>query len=168
MRDGGRIAGAIEIVDAVLNRHQPVKDALRDWGKAHRFAGSGDRAWMSGLVMDALRHRANGGGARGGGAGGGKVGDTRGGAAGGSGDDKSDALPTPHELGHAEWAVCSSAHFFRDSLPPGAGVAGDVSKEAKCTADGGSAAPPSVPVPVLARSPSWRATVRVSVVVDYL
>lgn len=59
MRDGGRIAGAIEIVDMVLNRHQPVKDALRDWGKAHRFAGSGDRAWMSGLVMDALRHRAS-------------------------------------------------------------------------------------------------------------
>lgn len=57
MRDAGRIAGAIEVLDAVMNRHQPVKDALRDWGKAHRFAGSGDRAWMSGLVLDALRRR---------------------------------------------------------------------------------------------------------------
>jgi 16S rRNA (cytosine967-C5)-methyltransferase len=59
MRDGGRIAAAIEVLDAVLNRHQPVKDALRDWGKAHRFAGSGDRAWISGLVMDALRRKGS-------------------------------------------------------------------------------------------------------------
>ncbi|MEQ8434980.1 MAG: RsmB/NOP family class I SAM-dependent RNA methyltransferase [Oceanicaulis sp.] len=59
MRDGGRVQGAIEVLDLVMNRHQPVKDALRDWGKAHRFAGSGDRAWISGLVMDALRRRAS-------------------------------------------------------------------------------------------------------------
>jgi len=57
MRDAGRIAGAVEVLDAVMNRHQPVKDALRDWGKTHRFAGSGDRAWISGLVLDALRRR---------------------------------------------------------------------------------------------------------------
>ena len=59
MRDGGRVQGAIEVLDAVMNRHQPVKDALRDWGKAHRFAGSGDRAWISGLVLDALRRRGS-------------------------------------------------------------------------------------------------------------
>lgn len=59
MRDGGRVAAAIEVLDAVLTRHQPVKDALRDWGKTHRFAGSGDRAWISGLVLDALRRRAS-------------------------------------------------------------------------------------------------------------
>ena len=59
MRDGGRVAAAIEVLDAVLTRHQPVKEALRDWGKAHRFAGSGDRAWISGLVLDALRRRAS-------------------------------------------------------------------------------------------------------------
>lgn len=59
MRDGGRVQAAIEVIDAVLNRHQPVKDALRDWGKAHRFAGSGDRAWISGLVMDALRSKGS-------------------------------------------------------------------------------------------------------------
>jgi 16S rRNA (cytosine967-C5)-methyltransferase len=57
MRDAGRIAAAIEVLEAVMTRHQPVKDALRDWGKAHRFAGSGDRAWISGLVLDALRRR---------------------------------------------------------------------------------------------------------------
>ncbi len=59
MRDGGRVAAAIEVLEAVMTRHQPVKDALRDWGKAHRFAGSGDRAWISGLVLDALRRRAS-------------------------------------------------------------------------------------------------------------
>lgn len=57
MRDGGRIAAAIEILDTLQTRHRPVKDAVRDWGKAHRFAGSGDRAWIGGLVLDALRHK---------------------------------------------------------------------------------------------------------------
>lgn len=57
MRDGGRIAAAIEVLDAVMTHHRPVKDALRDWGKTHRFAGSGDRAWISGLVLDGLRRR---------------------------------------------------------------------------------------------------------------
>ncbi|MCP2669965.1 RsmB/NOP family class I SAM-dependent RNA methyltransferase [Maricaulaceae bacterium EIL42A08] len=59
MRDGGRVAAAIEVLEAVMTRHQPVKDALRDWGKAHRFAGSSDRAWISGLVLDALRRRSS-------------------------------------------------------------------------------------------------------------
>lgn len=59
MRDAGRIAAAIEVLDTVMNRHQPVKDALRDWGKANRYAGSGDRAWISGLVLDAMRRRAS-------------------------------------------------------------------------------------------------------------
>ena len=59
MRDGARIAAAIEILDTLTRQHQPVKDAVRDWGKAHRFAGSGDRAWIAGLVLDALRHQAS-------------------------------------------------------------------------------------------------------------
>jgi 16S rRNA (cytosine967-C5)-methyltransferase len=59
MRDGARIAAAIEILDQLTSQHQPVKDAVRDWGKAHRFAGSGDRAWIGGLVLDALRHQAS-------------------------------------------------------------------------------------------------------------
>lgn len=59
MRDGARIAAAIEILDTLQTQHQPVKDAVRDWGKAHRFAGSGDRAWIGGLVLDALRHQAS-------------------------------------------------------------------------------------------------------------
>ncbi|MGB3625865.1 MAG: RsmB/NOP family class I SAM-dependent RNA methyltransferase [Henriciella sp.] len=57
MRDGGRIAAAIDVLSDVLNRHQPVKSAARDWGKRARYAGSKDRAWVSGLVLDALRKK---------------------------------------------------------------------------------------------------------------
>lgn len=57
MRTGGRISAAIAVLDDVLRRHQPVKVAVRDWGKRARYAGAGDRAWVSGLVLDALRRR---------------------------------------------------------------------------------------------------------------
>ncbi len=57
MRTGGRISAAIEVLRDVLERHQPIKIALRDWGKRARYAGSKDRAWVSGLVLDALRKR---------------------------------------------------------------------------------------------------------------
>ncbi len=57
MRDGGRIAAAIEVLRDVTERRTPVKDAVRDWGKRSRFAGSKDRAWVSGLVLDALRRK---------------------------------------------------------------------------------------------------------------
>ena len=32
---------------------------MKEWGTAHRFAGSGDRAAISGLVWDVLRRRAS-------------------------------------------------------------------------------------------------------------
>lgn len=57
MRNGGRIAAAIDVLSDVLTRHQPVKSAARDWGRRARYAGSKDRAWVSGLVLDALRKR---------------------------------------------------------------------------------------------------------------
>src|SRR6056297_675755 len=57
MRDGGRIAAAIDVLSDVIGRHQPVKVAARDWGKRARYAGSKDRAFVSGLVLDALRKR---------------------------------------------------------------------------------------------------------------
>lgn len=57
MRDGGKIQAAIEVLRDVLERRTPVKDAVRDWGKRSRFAGARDRAWISGLVLDALRKK---------------------------------------------------------------------------------------------------------------
>ena len=57
MRNGGRISAAIDVLTDVLTRHQPVKSAARDWGKRARYAGSKDRAWVSGLVLDALRKK---------------------------------------------------------------------------------------------------------------
>lgn len=57
MKDGGRIAAAIEVLGEVESRRRPVQDALKDWGNAHRFAGSGDRTIIGNLVFDALRHK---------------------------------------------------------------------------------------------------------------
>lgn len=57
MRPAGRLQAAIEVLDEVLNRHQPAPMALNNWGRAHRFAGSGDRAAIGNLVYDALRQK---------------------------------------------------------------------------------------------------------------
>jgi 16S rRNA (cytosine967-C5)-methyltransferase len=57
MRPGAQIKAAIEVLDEVLNRHRPAANALSDWGRNHRFAGSGDRAAIGNLVYDALRRR---------------------------------------------------------------------------------------------------------------
>ena len=55
MTPGARVAAAIEGLDDILARRRPAQDALKEWGLAHRFAGSKDRAAISGLVFDALR-----------------------------------------------------------------------------------------------------------------
>ena len=57
MRLGGRLSAAVEVLEDIGNRHRPVAAALRDWGLAHRFAGSGDRAAIGNIVYDALRHK---------------------------------------------------------------------------------------------------------------
>ena len=59
MNPGARIAAAIEVLDDIETRHRPAADALKDWGLAHRFAGSKDRAALATLVFDALRCRAS-------------------------------------------------------------------------------------------------------------
>ncbi|MGV0909736.1 RsmB/NOP family class I SAM-dependent RNA methyltransferase [Martelella sp. FOR1707] len=55
MRIGGRLQGAIEVLSEVEERKRPIANALKDWGTAHRFAGSGDRAAIGNIVYDALR-----------------------------------------------------------------------------------------------------------------
>ena len=57
MRFAGRVAAAIEVLDEVLTRHRPASEALKDWGKAHRFAGSTDRHAIGTLIYDGLRNR---------------------------------------------------------------------------------------------------------------
>lgn len=54
-----RLSAAIEILADIAARRRPAADALKDWGLAHRFAGSGDRAAIASLVYDALRRRAS-------------------------------------------------------------------------------------------------------------
>lgn len=57
MKPGARLAAAVEVLTDALERHRPAADALSDWGKSHRFAGSGDRAAIGNIVYDALRRR---------------------------------------------------------------------------------------------------------------
>ncbi len=57
MRDGARLAAAIEVLGDIERRHRPAKLALKAWGESARYAGAKDRAFVSGLVLDALRRR---------------------------------------------------------------------------------------------------------------
>jgi 16S rRNA (cytosine967-C5)-methyltransferase len=59
MTPAARLAAAIEVFDLLERERRPAADALKSWGLAHRFAGSGDRAAIAGLVYDALRRRAS-------------------------------------------------------------------------------------------------------------
>ena len=57
MRDGGRIAAAIEVLADIEARHRPAHLALKVWADGARYAGAKDRAFVAGLVLDALRRR---------------------------------------------------------------------------------------------------------------
>jgi 16S rRNA (cytosine967-C5)-methyltransferase len=59
MVPAARISAAIEVLADVETRRRPAADAMKDWGLAHRFAGSGDRAAIAGLVYDALRRKSS-------------------------------------------------------------------------------------------------------------
>ena len=59
MTPAAKLAAAIDVFDALEKDRRPAGDALKAWGLAHRFAGSGDRAGIAGLVYDALRRRAS-------------------------------------------------------------------------------------------------------------
>lgn len=59
MTPSARIAAAIEVLSDIEGRRRPASDALKDWGLSHRFAGSGDRAAIGGLVFDTLRRRSS-------------------------------------------------------------------------------------------------------------
>ena len=59
MTPAARLSAAIEVFADIEARRRPAAQALKDWGLAHRFAGSGDRAALAGLVYDALRRKAS-------------------------------------------------------------------------------------------------------------
>jgi 16S rRNA (cytosine967-C5)-methyltransferase len=59
MTPSARLSAAIEVLADIDTRHRPAADVLRDWGLSHRFAGSGDRAAIGGLVYDGLRRKAS-------------------------------------------------------------------------------------------------------------
>jgi 16S rRNA (cytosine967-C5)-methyltransferase len=59
MTPAARLSAAIEVIADIETRRRPAADALKDWGLAHRFAGSSDRAAIAGLVYDTLRRKAS-------------------------------------------------------------------------------------------------------------
>jgi 16S rRNA (cytosine967-C5)-methyltransferase len=59
MTPAARLSAAIEVIDTIEAQRSPVANALKEWGTTHRFAGSGDRAAIAGLVWDVLRRRAS-------------------------------------------------------------------------------------------------------------
>jgi 16S rRNA (cytosine967-C5)-methyltransferase len=59
MTPAARLSAAIELIGAIDAERVPATKALKEWGTAHRYAGSGDRAAIAGLVWDVLRRRAS-------------------------------------------------------------------------------------------------------------
>ena len=59
MTPAAKLSAAIELIEAIDTQRVPAAKALKEWGTAHRYAGSGDRAGIAGLVWDVLRRRAS-------------------------------------------------------------------------------------------------------------
>lgn len=59
MTPAARLSAAIDVIAAIEAQRVPAAQALKEWGTAHRFAGSGDRAAIAGLVWDVLRRRSS-------------------------------------------------------------------------------------------------------------
>jgi 16S rRNA (cytosine967-C5)-methyltransferase len=59
MTPAARLSAAIELIETIDAQRVPASKALKEWGTAHRYAGSGDRAAISGLIWDVLRRRAS-------------------------------------------------------------------------------------------------------------
>ncbi len=59
MTPAARLSAAIELIETIDTARIPAAKALKEWGTAHRFAGSGDRAAIAGLIWDVLRRQAS-------------------------------------------------------------------------------------------------------------
>lgn len=56
MRPEAHVAAAVDVLDDILDG-VPAEQRLTRWARAHRFAGSSDRAAIRDIVFDALRRR---------------------------------------------------------------------------------------------------------------
>ena len=61
MTPAARLSAAIGLLDDILRHKRPISNALKDWGNANRYAGSGDRNAVGNLVHDSLRVKASAG-----------------------------------------------------------------------------------------------------------
>ena len=59
MTPTARLSAAVEVLVAIDRDRKPAAAVLKDWGTTHRFAGSGDRAAIAGLVYDVLRRQSS-------------------------------------------------------------------------------------------------------------
>src|SRR5262245_18391805 len=59
MTPAARLSAAIDLIATIDAERVPAAKALKEWGTAHRYAGSGDRAAIAGLVWDVLRRRSS-------------------------------------------------------------------------------------------------------------
>jgi 16S rRNA (cytosine967-C5)-methyltransferase len=59
MTPAARLSAAIDLLATIDDQRIPAAKALKEWGTAHRYAGSGDRAAIAGVVWDVLRRRAS-------------------------------------------------------------------------------------------------------------
>ena len=57
MTPAARAAAAIEVLDLWVAGDQRAEKVLRDWGRANRYAGSGDRRAIGDLVFTCIRRR---------------------------------------------------------------------------------------------------------------
>jgi hypothetical protein len=59
MIPAARVAAAIDILSDIEEKRRPAAESVKDWGIAHRFAGSKDRSAIASLIYDALRRKAS-------------------------------------------------------------------------------------------------------------
>jgi 16S rRNA (cytosine967-C5)-methyltransferase len=58
MTPGAQVEAAVELIAAIAEGRAAADDVVGEWFRRHRFAGSSDRAAISGHVYAVLRHRA--------------------------------------------------------------------------------------------------------------
>lgn len=59
MRLGGMIAASVELLNDFFVYKKPISKLIKEWGAAHRFAGSNDRNRIANIIYDVLRSYNN-------------------------------------------------------------------------------------------------------------